>query len=96
MDMSHIYHSGFHIYVNFLFEILIFRFKNNASKGDVFSFFNSRTGGYISCKAFSNSPPSFMAVKSLIKRKKLPIFWTITSSFLFFFPNPLIFQVIEE
>ena len=42
-------------------------------------------GGYISCKAFSNSLASFMTVKSLIIRKKLTNFWAVIKSFLFVF-----------
>ena len=82
--------------INFSFQILIFRSKNDASKGDVFSFFNSSSGGYILCKAFLNSLPSFMDVKSSIKWKTLPNFWGCYKVFSLCFPNLLILIVIEK
>ena len=61
-------------YINFLSTILIFGSKNDSLKSG---------GGYTSYKAFLNSPPPFIAMKSSIKRKRLPHFRDDIRPFLF-------------
>ena len=74
---------------NFISDILILRSKSDASKGDVFYFFNSSSEGYISCKSFSNSPPSFRSAKTTIKKKTLASFQAVLFSLFseFIYPH---------